>query len=307
VHPASRSMLWQPLAALHSGSGAPVAPAGNRLRLLPSGPDLVHEPTPHGTRAIDASRRRGDQGRTPLRGVQPRYSGLRVQGTATSPPSTVQVDRSARIPRSVVCPAVNTLSNLPNFKRSLTLALTALMAAGAIAGCGSSKNSNEIAPGNENAKAAAEAAKLEASESKTSTSTTAGGAVQTPTSGPLSKEPTVKPPSGPAPTKLVIKELIPGKGAVAKAGDSVTVNYVGVLYKTGKQFDASWNRHTTFTTALSNGQVIPGWVQGIAGMKVGGRRELIIPPALGYGASGQGSTIPPNSTLVFVVDLLSVQ
>jgi peptidylprolyl isomerase len=122
----------------------------------------------------------------------------------------------------------------------------------------------------------------------------------------LSKEPTVNVPKTAPPTKLVTKDLITGNGKAATAGSTVTVNYVGVNYKTGKQFDASWNRHQPFTTALANGQVIPGWVQGIPGMKVGGRRELIIPPALGYGAKGAGSSIPPNSTLVFVVDLLSV-
>lgn len=202
---------------------------------------------------------------------------------------------------------MNTLNNLPNFKRSATLALTALIAAGAIAGCGSSKNSNEIVPGNENPKATAEAAKLEASESKTSTSTSStAGAVQTPTTGPLSKEPTVKPPSGPAPTKLVTKELITGKGAVAKAGDSVTVNYVGVLYKNGKVFNASWEAKKPFSFVLGRGQVIAGWDKGVAGMRVGGRRELIIPAEEAYGKRGSPPAIPPNAPLVFVVDLLAV-
>jgi peptidylprolyl isomerase len=122
----------------------------------------------------------------------------------------------------------------------------------------------------------------------------------------LSKEPVVSVPAAPPPAKLVVKDLIKGNGKAATTGSTVTVNYVGVNYKTGKQFDASWLRHQPFTTALSNGNVIPGWVQGIPGMKVGGRRELIIPPSLGYGSRGAGSAIPPNSTLVFVVDLLSV-
>lgn len=122
----------------------------------------------------------------------------------------------------------------------------------------------------------------------------------------LSTEPTVTVPSTPAPTTLVTKDLITGTGQVAKAGDTVIVNYVGVLYKTGKTFDSSWSRHQTFTTPLATGSVIPGWVQGIPGMRVGGRRELIIPPSLAYGKSGSGSAIPPNSTLIFVVDLLSV-
>jgi FKBP-type peptidyl-prolyl cis-trans isomerase len=103
-----------------------------------------------------------------------------------------------------------------------------------------------------------------------------------------------------------VKDLIKGTGKTATTGSTITVNYVGVLYKGGKEFDSSWKRNQPFTTALSSGNVIDGWVKGIAGMKVGGRRELIIPPALGYGKSGSPPTIPGNSTLIFVVDLLSV-
>ena len=113
-------------------------------------------------------------------------------------------------------------------------------------------------------------------------------------------------PKGTAPSHLVTNDLITGTGAAASTGKTITVNYVGVLYTTGKQFDASWDRNQPFTTPLSSGSIIPGWVQGISGMKVGGRRELIIPPALAYGKAGQPPTIPGNSTLVFVVDLLSV-
>lgn len=151
-------------------------------------------------------------------------------------------------------------------------------------------------------------------------SSSAPGVIQAPSSGltqepvaaapkvpaDLSKEPVIAKQTGPAPTKLVTKDLIVGTGATAAAGDTITVNYVGALYSNDKIFDASWNRHQTFTTTLSSGSVIPGWVQGIAGMKVGGRRELIIPPSLGYGKKGEPPTIPANSTLVFVVDLLSV-
>ena len=103
------------------------------------------------------------------------------------------------------------------------------------------------------------------------------------------------------------KDLITGTGATAKAGDEITVNYVGELYSNGKVFDSSWSRKQTFGPfALTDSTVIPGWVEGIPGMKVGGRRELIIPPSLGYGKTGSGSTIPGNSTLIFDVDLLSV-
>lgn len=140
------------------------------------------------------------------------------------------------------------------------------------------------------------------------TTTPAAVTVTTPSSGPLSKEPVITLPKTPAPTKLVVKDLIKGTGATAKAGDTVYVNYVGELYKNGKIFDASW-RDTpgkALSFPLTNGSVIPGWVKGLVGMKVGGRRELIIPPNLAYGKSGSGSTIPPNSTLIFVVDLLKV-
>jgi peptidylprolyl isomerase len=139
-----------------------------------------------------------------------------------------------------------------------------------------------------------------------------GGATQasiptTPTVPPaLSKKPVIQIPKTAPPNQLVTKDLVAGTGKTAAAGQTVTVNYVGDLYKTGKEFDSSWSRNQTFTTALSAGSVIPGWVKGIAGMKVGGRRELIIPPSLGYGAKGSPPTIPANSTLVFVVDLLSV-
>ncbi|MDA8069646.1 MAG: FKBP-type peptidyl-prolyl cis-trans isomerase [Actinomycetota bacterium] len=130
----------------------------------------------------------------------------------------------------------------------------------------------------------------------------------TPTSGPLSHEPVIKVPAGPPPKNLVIKNVITGTGATAAVGDTIYVNYVGVLYKNGKLFDASW-RDTpgkAISFSLTNGSVIPGWVKGIPGMKVGGRRELIIPPSLAYGKTGSGSLIPPNATLVFEVDLLKV-
>ncbi|WP_028059156.1 FKBP-type peptidyl-prolyl cis-trans isomerase [Candidatus Solirubrobacter pratensis] len=117
----------------------------------------------------------------------------------------------------------------------------------------------------------------------------------------------MKVPKGPPPKKLVIKDLKKGTGAEATDGSTVSVQYVGVLYDGGKQFDASWDRGQPFSFPLGAGQVIPGWDQGVKGMKVGGRRELIIPPDLGYGAQGAGADIPPNAALIFVVDLLDVQ
>ena len=122
----------------------------------------------------------------------------------------------------------------------------------------------------------------------------------------LANKPTVTVPTGPAPTKLVTKDLVQGTGQTVRTGQTVTVNYVGVLYKTGKEFDSSWKNNTPATFQLQSGPsgVIQGWVQGIPGMKVGGRRELIIPASLAYGKTGRPG-IPPNSPLVFVVDVLS--
>ncbi len=182
------------------------------------------------------------------------------------------------------------------------VSLAALGAAVLIAGCGSSGGSSTITVGNENK---ADQALVTATSTTSTSPTSTTAAVKTPTSGPLSKEPHVTPPSGPAPTKLVTKEIVTGTGTEAKSGDAVTVNYVGVLYHSGKVFDASWKRNETFPFTLGKGQVIPGWEQGVIGMKVGGRRELIIPAALAYGAKGSPPTIPANEPLVFVVDLLS--
>jgi peptidylprolyl isomerase len=147
------------------------------------------------------------------------------------------------------------------------------------------------------------------SPSGTTGATTPAKTVSVPKSGPLSIEPKiVTSPNVAPPTKLVTKDLITGTGAVAADGDELTVDYVGAIYKTGKVFSASWPpfgpKGQTFPFQLGVHAVIPGWDQGIVGMRVGGRRELIIPPALAYGAQRSG-TIPPNSTLVFVIDLLA--
>lgn len=119
-------------------------------------------------------------------------------------------------------------------------------------------------------------------------------------------KPKVVVPKAPPPKKLVVKDLEEGTGAEAKAYDVVAVQYVGVDYKTGQEFDSSWSRGEPFSFNLGGEEVIRGWDQGLRGMKVGGRRELIIPPDLAYGEAGTGS-IPPNETLVFVVDLVSIQ
>ena len=123
----------------------------------------------------------------------------------------------------------------------------------------------------------------------------------------LKKKPAIPKPKAKKPPKtLVVKDVVKGSGKTAKAGDAITVQYVGVDYKTGKQFDASWDRGQPFQFQLGAQMVIPGWDQGVAGMKVGGRRELIIPPDLAYGPQGQPPAIAPNATLVFVVDLVKI-
>lgn len=122
----------------------------------------------------------------------------------------------------------------------------------------------------------------------------------------LGKKPEVKVPSGPAPTTLQVMDIKTGDGGVACTGDALTVKYVGVTYKTGKQFDASWDRGQDFPFTIGQMAVIEGWEKGLLGMRKGGRRELVIPPALGYGDQAQGADIPANSTLVFVVDLVDL-
>jgi peptidylprolyl isomerase len=161
----------------------------------------------------------------------------------------------------------------------LTIALCAALA---MAGCGGGSDSSS-----ESTAASGE-----------STATEAGGGEKT--------KPVVTVPKGAPPKKLEVEEIEEGSGAEAKAGDEVTVQYVGVNYKDGKEFDSSWSRNEPFPFTLGAGQVIPGWDQGVEGMKVGGRRELIIPPELAYGEAGAPPAIGPNETLVFVIDLLEV-
>ena len=162
--------------------------------------------------------------------------------------------------------------------RKLILIIGACLAL-LVAGCGSDDSTTSSSSGEETSNSQ----QAEAPEKKT--------------------KPKVAKPSGAPPKKLVTDELEEGSGPEAKSGDTVTVQYVGVNYKTGKEFDSSWSRSEPFSFTLGAGEVIPGWDQGIEGMKVGGRRELVIPPELGYGSAGAPPAIPPNETLVFVVDL----
>jgi len=120
------------------------------------------------------------------------------------------------------------------------------------------------------------------------------------------ERPRIDKPDGDIPFELGIDDLTVGEGEEATAGKTVTVHYVGVAFRSGEEFDASWDRDEPFRFKLGRGQVIPGWDQGVQGMRVGGRRRLTIPSAMAYGARGAGGVIAPHEPLVFVVDLLAV-
>jgi peptidylprolyl isomerase len=181
--------------------------------------------------------------------------------------------------------------------------------AAAVAGCGSSTTTAPGVTTAPSAGATAATSTAVASASSTTPTTSASATSTTTSSTPLpaalKTKPKVVPPSGPAPKKLEIKDLIKGTGAPATAASTVNVQYVGVLYKGGTQFDASWNDGSGQPVSLPLTGVIKGWQQGIPGMKIGGRRELIIPPSLAYGSTAQAK-IPANSTLVFVIDLHAI-
>jgi peptidylprolyl isomerase len=166
------------------------------------------------------------------------------------------------------------------------LALACLLIGSALAACGGGSKSSSSSGG--------ESASTPA-PTPTATATAAG------------KKPKVKVPSGKPPKRLVVRDLRVGTGVPVEPGQNVSVQYVGVNYKNGKQFDASWDRGQPFNFTLGAGQVIPGWDKGVVGMRPGGRRELIIPPSLGYGPQGRPPVIKPNETLVFVVDLVSAR
>lgn len=175
-------------------------------------------------------------------------------------------------------------------KTSVLVALAALMLMLAVAGCGGGSSSTSSST----------------TSSSSSSSEEESGGNSSLENGSFAK-PKVTVPKGPPPKKLVEREIRKGDGATAKAGDEITVQYVGVGYESKEQFDASWDRGEPFTFTLGAGEVIPGWDEGIVGMKVGGRRELIIPPELAYGSAGSPPVIGPNETLIFVVDLLEAK
>jgi peptidylprolyl isomerase len=190
---------------------------------------------------------------------------------------------------------------MPKIRPMIVLAL----AAGALvaAGCGGSAEPSAAD------KSAEQAAKEAASKPKMTAAAEPAppqAQVVQPTAGEadLKKKPKVPKGTGAPPTKLVVQDLIVGTGAAAKSGDQLSVQYVGVLFKNGKEFDSSWaNGKKPFQFGLGGGQVIPGWDQGLAGMKVGGRRKLIIPADLAYGAQGSPPKIGPNQALIFDIDL----
>jgi peptidylprolyl isomerase len=122
----------------------------------------------------------------------------------------------------------------------------------------------------------------------------------------MSEKPEIDFPEGPPPSELEVTDVLAGDGNEAAPGRTAVVHYVGVAYSSGEEFDASWNRGEPFAFPLGAGRVIAGWDQGVVGMKVGGRRRLVIPPELGYGDRGAGSAIAPGETLIFVVDLIDV-
>jgi peptidylprolyl isomerase len=184
--------------------------------------------------------------------------------------------------------------------RKIVTALTALLAAALIAACG-----NQAKDSRDSASGAAPATDTGTSTSDTTAATApaTGGKV----SSDLTRKPEIPRPSGSPPKKLEIEDIVTGTGNAAKKGDQVQMQYVGVSFSTGEQFDASWDSGQPFDFKLGAGAVIKGWDKGIVGMKEGGRRKLTIPADLAYGPQGQPPTIGPNETLVFVVDLKKIQ
>ncbi len=137
-------------------------------------------------------------------------------------------------------------------------------------------------------------------------STPSPSATATPDPKDLSTKPEVLSPGGDPPTSLKVEDIVRGMGRAAKNGDDLTVQYVGISYANGQQFDASWDHGQPFPFKLGTGGVIPGWDKGVKGMRAGGRRRLTIPPALAYGPAGSPPSIGPNETLIFVIDLLKI-
>jgi peptidylprolyl isomerase len=180
---------------------------------------------------------------------------------------------------------------MPAVGKGLTIIALCAALALAIAGCGDGDDSPSSPP---------------AAEATVTEKTTEGSAAKSGDAEDTSRKPEIEVPGGPPPKQLEKKDLVEGTGAAAKTGDYVTVQYVGVGYDSGEEFDASWGG-APFSFALGAGSVIPGWDKGVVGMKVGGRRELTIPPNLAYGPAGYPPAIGPSETLIFVIDLLATE
>lgn len=195
-------------------------------------------------------------------------------------------------------------------RRLTAAALTALSLGFAATGCGSEENDDPTSTINAEGGGGTGSEVQAAPEPTTAAAKPSGPvtkSVPVSNASDLESKPKIARPRGSPPSQLVSKDLVVGKGKAAKAGDKLSVQYVGVSFSSGKQFDASWDRgKEPFPFPLGGGMVIPGWDQGLEGMKKGGRRQLIIPPDLGYGAEGQPPDILPNETLVFVIDLESI-
>ena len=175
----------------------------------------------------------------------------------------------------------------------LSILILALAVAAGVTACGEDDSASETA----------------ATPTATPTETASAAGIEALVQG-TSKKTDVKPevpaPNGDPPAELVIRDIVKGKGPKAKAGDTLTMQYVGIAWSNGRQFDASWDAGQPFPFPLGAGMVIQGWDRGMVGMQKGGRRLLVIPPELGYGETGAGDAIAPNETLVFVIDLVEI-
>jgi peptidylprolyl isomerase len=178
-------------------------------------------------------------------------------------------------------------------RAKLTVLILALVVGGGVAACGEDEE-----PASETA----------ATPTATPTETASAPGIEALVQGTPRKtdtKPAVPAPKGDPPSELVIRDIVKGKGPKAKAGDTLTMQYVGTAWSNGQQFDASWDTGQPLPFQLGAGMVIPGWDQGMVGMQKGGRRLLVIPPDMAYGPTGTGP-IGPNETLIFVVDLLNI-
>ena len=174
--------------------------------------------------------------------------------------------------------------------RFLSTVLTVLALAAGFSACGSDEE-EEVSAGSGGSAAA------------TATATPAPDVDNT----DVRKRPTIDKPTGEPPTELKTEDIVRGEGRRARSGDTLTMHYVGASWSTGEEFDASWDRGEPFRFELGAGRVIQGWDRGIEGMRVGGRRRLIIPPDMGYGPAGSPPAIAPNETLIFIVDLIGIE